>query len=273
MHTYRVLTIKILGMLFLALAGCKDDERIGLGTEQNKGKVAIMNVASPYRAAQPVGMYLYIDDKQLFTTALITNKTTGYVLVEPGQRSLKIDTTRTGPNALFPSATVLNPTLSVAGNTYYSVFITGTLQAPETVILEDNLSRPAAGKAHVRVVHLSPDAPAVDLAGTLVSNTGTSPVLLGNNMYKQTTAFTPVDAGFYRLQVRPSGTTTALPTFTQTNQVVPTFIPAGTAIPEFTMNFESGKIYTLAIRGFVNTADQGETVHPLSVGATINLYW
>jgi hypothetical protein len=231
----------------------------------------ILEATGPFR--QPVGMYLYIDERQLFTTALITNKTTGYVLVEPGERSLKIDTTRTGPNALFPAATVLNPVLALAPDGYYSVFVTGTMQAPEAVVLEDNLARPAAGKAYVRVVHLSPDAPAVDLAGTLAGNGGTPPVLIGNRAYKQVTDFTPVDAGFYRLQVRPAGSETALPTFTQTNQVVSTFVPAGTALTEFTMNFEPGKIYTLAVRGFVNTADKGETVHPLSVGATINLYW
>src|SRR5512136_703000 len=45
----------------------------------------------------------------------------------------------------------------------YTVLATGNLAQIKPVILVDNLTQPAAGKTHVRFVHASPDAPAVDI--------------------------------------------------------------------------------------------------------------
>jgi hypothetical protein len=46
----------------------------------------------------------------------------------------------------------------------YTIVALGTLENIEPLVLIDNNSAPAAGKAHVRFVHASPDAPAVDIA-------------------------------------------------------------------------------------------------------------
>jgi hypothetical protein len=67
--------------------------------------------------------------------------------------------------------------------------------------LTDNNSQPAAGKAHVRFVHASPDAPAVDIA---VADGG--PVLFSNVAFKGVGDYLPVDAGTYDLEVRVAGT-------------------------------------------------------------------
>jgi hypothetical protein len=60
----------------------------------------------------------------------------------------------------------------------YTIAATGKLAEIKPTILIDDLSAPAAGKAHVRVIHFSPDAPAVDIkvAGgpTLISESGLS---------------------------------------------------------------------------------------------------
>jgi hypothetical protein len=67
----------------------------------------------------------------------------------------------------------------------------------------DNNAQPAAGKAHVRFVHASPDAPAVDVAVA-----GGGPVLFGGIDFKGVGDYLPVDAGTYDLEVRVSGTDT-----------------------------------------------------------------
>jgi hypothetical protein len=73
----------------------------------------------------------------------------------------------------------------------------------EPLVLIDNNSAPAAGKAHVRFVHASPDAPAVDIA---VANGG--PILFPNVSFKGVGDYLPVDAGTYDLEARLAGTDT-----------------------------------------------------------------
>ncbi|MDP1171657.1 DUF4397 domain-containing protein, partial [Klebsiella pneumoniae] len=73
----------------------------------------------------------------------------------------------------------------------YSVFAVNNVSSIEPLILEDNLSMTANGKAHLRFIHLSPDAPAVDI--TLTNGM----ILFGNVSFKSYSEFTPFDAGTY----------------------------------------------------------------------------
>ena len=52
---------------------------------------------------------------------------------------------------------------SNAGNDY-TVAAIGLVAEIEPLVLVDDNTAPASGKAHVSVVHASPDAPAVDIA-------------------------------------------------------------------------------------------------------------
>jgi hypothetical protein len=85
----------------------------------------------------------------------------------------------------------------------YTVVAVGQLANIEPLVLVDNNSAPAAGKAHVRFVHASPDAPAVDIAVA-----GGGPVLFSNIAFKGVGDYLPVDAGTYDLEVRLAGTDT-----------------------------------------------------------------
>ena len=84
----------------------------------------------------------------------------------------------------------------------YTVVAVGLLANIEPLVLIDNNSAPAAGKAHVRFVHASPDAPAVDIA------VKGGPVLFSNVSFKEIGDYLPVDAGTYDLEVRLAGTST-----------------------------------------------------------------
>jgi hypothetical protein len=90
----------------------------------------------------------------------------------------------------------------------------------------DTLTAPAAGNAHVRFIHLSPDAPAVDIALT------GGGVVFPNVSYLDNTALTRFVAGTYDLEVRLAGTSTV---------VLP--------LPDVALT--AGKIYTVWARGFV----------------------
>jgi len=165
------------------------------------------------------GVDLLVDNAIVGTALTFTNNT-GYFPVLSGQRNVKINATGT-------STTVLeeNPILDVDVN--YTVFAANVVASIETVVLTDDLSAPASGKAHVRFVHLSPDAPTVDIT------TDAGATVFDNIAFKGSTAFTPLDAGTYSLEVRDeSGTTTVL------------------ALGDIT--FTNGKIYTVFARGLVS---------------------
>src|SRR5262245_26542737 len=57
-----------------------------------------------------------------------------------------------------------------------------------------------AGKARLRVVHASPDAPAVDIYAR-----GVATPLIDDLAYGSVSDYVEVDAGTYTLQVRPAG--------------------------------------------------------------------
>ncbi len=98
---------------------------------------------------------------------------------------------------------VIEADLGLSANTDYTVVAVGLLDNIEPLVLVDNNSSPEAGKAHVRFVHASPDAPAVDIA---VADGG--PVLFSNVAFKEVGDYLPVDAGTYDLEVRVAGTET-----------------------------------------------------------------
>ncbi len=81
----------------------------------------------------------------------------------------------------------------------YTIAATGKLADIKPTILMDDLTAPAAGKAHVRVIHFSPDAPAVDIKVAGGTN------LISNLTFQNASNYLPVDAGSYDLQVTPAG--------------------------------------------------------------------
>lgn len=99
---------------------------------------------------------------------------------------------------------MINAPLDVVAGASYSVFASDSVSKIAPLVLTDDLTAPAAGKAHIRFIHLSPNAPAVDVA------LQGGAVAFGNHAFKQFTAFTPLDAGTYNLEVRIAGTTTVV---------------------------------------------------------------
>lgn len=144
---------------------------------------------------------------------------TGYLTVPAGTRNVKV-------NVAGSMTTVINADLLFDASKNYSVFAVDAVAKLGAIVLEDNLAAPASGKAHVRFVHLSPDAPAVDIT------TETGAVVFANRAFKQNTEFTPLDGGTYNLQVRLAGTSTKV-----------------LDLPNITL--VAGKIYTVFARGFV----------------------
>jgi hypothetical protein len=178
------------------------------------------NVMVVHASPDAPGVDLLVDDVKKNSAALNFPNNTGYLELEAGTRNLKV-------NVAGTTTTVINADVPFTKDMSYSVFAVDSVSVISAIVLTDDLTAPAAGKAHVRFVHLSPDAPAVDVA---VASTGD--VVFGNKAFKEYTAFTPLDAGAYNLDVRVAGTTTVA-------LVLPT------------ITLEAGKIYTVYAKGFL----------------------
>ncbi|MBK8403441.1 MAG: DUF4397 domain-containing protein [Saprospiraceae bacterium] len=191
---------------------CKEDES---NDDKSYAKVFVTH-ASP----NAPGVDLLVDNNKQNSAALNFPNNTGYLQVESGTRNIKVNVTGT-------STTVIEANLMLAKDNNYSVFAVDSVSNISAIVLADDLSAPAAGKAHVRFIHLSPNAPAVDVA---VASSGA--VVFGNKKFTEYTAFTPLDAGTYNLDVRVAGTST-----------VALVLPA--------ITLEAGKIYTVFAKGFL----------------------
>jgi hypothetical protein len=153
---------------------------------------------------------------------------TDYAQVDSGTYNIKVVPT----GATTP--VVIEADLELKGNDYTIVAL-GKLADIEPLVLIDNNSAPAAGKAHVRFVHASPDAPAVDIA------VKGGPVLFSNVAFKGVGDYLPVDAGTYDLQVKVAGSeTVAL-------DVPGLALQAGTVYTVFAMGLAGGEPALMAV--------------------------
>ena len=219
-----------LGILFvisglLLLNGCKKDDDSTTGPSMPASSQVMVAHASPDAPA----VDLLVDNSVVGTNLSYPNNT-GYLTVTAGAHNVKVRVTGT-------TTTVIDANITLGANTTYSVFAADSASRLTPVVLTDNLSAPASGKAHVRFVHLSPNAPAVDVA------LQGGAVLFANKTFKQYTDFTPLDAGTYNLEVRLAGTNTVV-------------------LPLPNVTIQAGKIYTVFAKGFVGgTAAQALGAH------------
>lgn len=196
----------------VALVSCDDESD---DVVLNEADVMVVH-ASP----DAPGVDLLINNTKVNTAPLTYPNNTVYLSVPSGTQNIKV-------NAAGTSTTVIDANVDLEPDGDYTIFAYNTLDNIEALILEDDLSDPADDRAHVRFVHLSPDAPAVDIA------VQGGDVLFSNSSFRSATAFTPVPTGTYTLEVRPAGTTTAVLT-----------------IPN--VELDDDNIYTIFAKGFLN---------------------
>jgi hypothetical protein len=143
-----------------------------------------------------------------------------YLSVPPGQYTFEVRPA----GAAAGSSPVLSATTELQAGTDYTVMAIDRLSQIKGRIFVDKNAVPAAGKAHVQVVHASPDAPTVDIA------LKGGPVLVPALPFGELKGQLPVDAGTYNLEIRVAGTDTV-------------------ALPLDGVTLEAGKIYTFIAVG------------------------
>jgi hypothetical protein len=185
---------------------------------QEMARVRVVH-ASPDAPAVDV----YADGSKVLT-AVPYKGSSDYLQVPAGAHNFQVFGTGANPASDEP---VIDADATLAAGRDYTVVAVGKLADIRPLVLEDNNAVPAAGKAHVRVVHASPDAPAVDVA------VKGGPVLFSDLAFPGVDGPSPVDAGTYDLEVRAAGT-------------------SNVALPIDDVALQAGKIYTVLAVGLLN---------------------
>lgn len=121
----------------------------------------------------------------------------------------------------------------VAGQ-FYSLYVVGLEDDIELMVTGDDLSEPAAGKAKIRFINLSPDAPELDFGID-----GVETLIANNIAFKEVEDFSTVDAGeAYRFNIIEHGT--------------------GNVVHSFEFTPKSEGIYTIWVRGLFENEGNAE---------------
>jgi hypothetical protein len=154
--------------------------------------------------------------------------------VESGSETFQVFATGTTTPVLATIPTTL------ASNTGYLIATSGIVgrtdaAVPRIMILTDAVPGVGSNQAAVRVVHLSPGAPNLDIFQTPAGGQPAPITGLTNLAYGTASPYAIVTAGNYNLSVREAGTTNVISTATNTS----------------TVGLVGGKAYTLFIIGLV----------------------
>ncbi len=197
-------------ILLFPLTGCLDND--------NVEPIPVAYVSIFNAAPDAPELDVLVDNKQIFSQPLDYADYSRYLNFYTGDRKLKI-------NSFNANNVLVDTTVNFQPDKAYSVFIADDLADLSALVVEDSADTPETGKAMIRIIHLSPDAPAVDLEEA----DGTS--LFTNQTFKQASAFKEVDADTYNLKLNVGGNSSE-----------------AISIPD--AEFRSRGIYSIIVRGF-----------------------
>lgn len=161
---------------------------LGVGAEGD----ACVNIVHASPDAPAVDVYV---DGTVALEGLEFGQASGWVALPAGDHNVQV--TATGE---APDTAVIDADLTLDAGVAYQVAATGVLAEISAQVYVTDLSEPAVDMARVRVLHTSPDAPAVDIA------VAGGDVLIGELEFPNASDALEVPAGPYDLEVRPSGT-------------------------------------------------------------------
>lgn len=211
----------------LAATGCSDDVT---DPDDDAHVHAHARILFYNGAADQASLNLVVDGVVIaIRESMVLNE--NYAELEAGE--LPIQLTATGS-----ADPIVEGTFTFVKDAYYSVFAhedaAGTLNA---LVVSDDLTTPAEGKAHIRLVNLSPDAP--KLKGAVP---GSQMGAIFNNVESGgiSGAFQELTAGEYSFRIQDAAVTGGGGGGGSTG-----------LIPDTTITLEAGTIYTLAFVGSI----------------------
>lgn len=217
----------------VAFSSCGNDDDNKPTPAPDQGNVLISHAA----ASANVQVTALADDKQV--GQLNYGQSSGYLKVNAGSSvNFKINNSA--------GQTAATQVIPVVKDQNYSVFAYApTATTVGLLPVADDLTAPAAGQAKVRVVHLALGAPTpVKLSQQTVA--GATDVPGVSAAFGGFSSFVSIPANTYNLLIT---------TGTSSTTVVAVGDGTGTGTATATKNYESGKIYTIVVRGIASSID------------------
>lgn len=199
--------------LVMLLASCLDDDNA------QPQPIPVAYVSIYHESPNAPQLDVFVDNRPINT--LEFTDYTDYLNFYTGDRNFKI-------NPFNASNALVDTTINFVDGAFYSLFIVNNISNVETLVVRDSASTPASGKAKVRFINLSPDAPALD-----VTPGENETPLFASQSFKQPSAFTEVNAENSSFDVKATGNTDVLVSVSD-------------------INLQPGRFYTIITRGFVN---------------------
>lgn len=172
--------------------------------QQNMSFVKVLH-ASPDAPAVDI----YIDDK-ITIEDLAFSEATEYLPLLAGTYNIKVYAAGTTENP------VINTNVELPGGTRLTVAAIGNLNDIKLLPIPEDIKPSTMQGAFIRVAHLSPDAPAVDV--TLPNGT----VVFQDVEFGEVTDYANIPRGVYTLQIRPTGSSTVVMTISNV-EIMPNF--------------------------------------------------
>jgi hypothetical protein len=161
---------------------------LGIGAEGD----ACINVVHASPDAPAVDVYL---NGEQALSGLEFGAISGWVAVPAGEHQVQVT-----PAGEAADSAVIDAMVTVEAGAAYHIAATGLVAEIAPQIYQVDLSMLADEEARIRVIHTSPDAPAVDVA------VAGGDVLIENLAFPDASGFLVVPSGAYDLEVRPTGT-------------------------------------------------------------------
>ncbi|MES2488020.1 MAG: DUF4397 domain-containing protein [Bacteroidota bacterium] len=198
----------------IAFTSCDiDDDNNNYNPPADTAAYGVIVNASPNSG----DLYFFADANQVNNTGLSYTGANGYYNFFPGNRLLSVKNTA--------GTTVATDSITLTAGQYFSAFAVNTFDNIELVTYTDSLQYPAANKAYLRFINLSPDADSINVSSlTATFATGLA--------FKQATDFIEVPSGTYDFTFADTASGDSL--FTDT-----------------AVNLYAGHIYTIYSKGFV----------------------
>lgn len=151
-----------------------------------------------------------------------------YTNLSSGEHNVTIQTSEN-------ESVVFEGNVTVEAGSQYTAAAVGEVGADtlDLAVYQDDFEMPAEGNASVRLVHASPDAPAVD-----VTVAETNSTLFDNATFSNATDYASVPAGDYSLEVRPA-----------------TEADDGDVVSTANVTLENGTVYSAIAAGYLSPGE------------------
>ncbi|TCK92455.1 uncharacterized protein DUF4397 [Natranaerovirga hydrolytica] len=183
---------------------------------------------------------VYANGETLLGEGLEFGEFTPYIPVRPGEYEIDVVLSDN------PEQIVLSTVLDVPEREIYTVAVIGTVPDLEAFVIEDPVQRIPNSRLGLRFVHLSPNAPSVDIA------LPTGDIIFQDVAYKDIPDYLYVEPDTYSIQVFPTGTEDLV-----------------LQVPN--MKLKKDRFYTVYAIGLVDDEPPLQVVIPLDGNSYINL--